>query len=124
MKVPFIDLKEQYESIRGEVASAIQDVLNKTAFAGGPFVEQFEQEFAQFCQTQHAVGVGSGTDALWLALWGLGVGPGDEGRFSLRQASIFRVRDGRPSSPAQSAKQSVQSRHAQHSWHISSQRRA
>ena len=78
MKVPFLDLKAQYESIKDEVAVAIQQVLEKTAFAGGPFVGQFEKEFAGFCETEFAIGVGSGTEALWLALLGLGVGPGDE----------------------------------------------
>jgi len=78
MKVPFLDLKAQYEPIRGEIADAIQQVLDKTAFAGGPFVAQFEKEFAAFCGTQFATGVGSGTDALWVALLGLGIGPGDE----------------------------------------------
>jgi dTDP-4-amino-4,6-dideoxygalactose transaminase len=78
MKVPFLDLKAQYESIRDEVAVAIQQVLDRTAFASGPFVAQFEKEFAAFCTTQHAIGVGSGTEALWLALLGLGIGPGDE----------------------------------------------
>ena len=78
MKVPFLDLKAQYEPIRGEIAEAIQQVLDKTAFAGGPFVAQFEKEFAGFCGTQFAAGVGSGTEALWLALLALGVGSGDE----------------------------------------------
>jgi dTDP-4-amino-4,6-dideoxygalactose transaminase len=78
MKVPFLDLKAQYESIKHEVAAAIQQVLEKTAFAGGPFVAQFEKEFSAFCRTRHCIGVGSGTDALWLALLALGVGPGDE----------------------------------------------
>jgi len=78
MKVPYLDLKAQYEPIRGEIAEAIQQVLDKTAFAGGPFVAQFEKEFASFCGTQFAAGVGSGTDALWVALLGLGIGPGDE----------------------------------------------
>ena len=78
MKVPFLDLKAQYEPIRGEIADAIQQVLDKTAFAGGPFVAQFEKEFAAFCGTKFAAGVGSGTDALWVALLGLGIGPGDE----------------------------------------------
>jgi len=78
MKVPFLDLKAQYESIRPEIADAIQQVLDRTAFAGGPFVAQFEKEFASFCGTQFAAGVGSGTDALWVALLGLGIGPGDE----------------------------------------------
>jgi len=78
MKVPFLDLKSQYVSMRWDIAGAIQRVLDQTAFAGGPFVAQFEQEFAQFCGTKRCIGVGSGTDALWLALLGLGVGPGDE----------------------------------------------
>jgi dTDP-4-amino-4,6-dideoxygalactose transaminase len=78
MKVPFLDLKIQYESIRDEIAGAMQDVLDHTAFAGGPFVEKFEKEFAAFCNCRSAVGVGSGTDALWVALLMLGVGPGDE----------------------------------------------
>ena len=78
MKVPFLDLKAQYDSIRPEIAEAIQQVLEKTAFAGGPFVAQFEKEFAGFCGTRFSSGVGSGTDALWLALLALGVGPGDE----------------------------------------------
>ncbi|MGE5698959.1 MAG: DegT/DnrJ/EryC1/StrS family aminotransferase [Deltaproteobacteria bacterium] len=78
MKVPFLDLKAQYDTIRDDIAAAIQQVLDKTAFAGGPFVAQFEKEFAAFCGTGHCIGVGSGTDALWLTLLGLGVGPGDE----------------------------------------------
>jgi len=78
MKVNFLDLKVQYETIKDEIAEALQAVLDKTAFAGGPFVAQFEEEFAAFCQTEHAVGVGSGTEALWIALLAAGVGPGDE----------------------------------------------
>jgi len=78
MKVPYLDLKAQYETIRGEIGDAIQQVLDRTAFAGGQFVAQFEKEFAAYCGTQSAVGVGSGTDALWMALLGLGIGPGDE----------------------------------------------
>ena len=78
MKVPFLDLKTQYESIKDEINEAIQQVLDSCAFAGGPFVEEFEENFAEFCQLKHCVGVGSGTEALWLALLALGVGPGDE----------------------------------------------
>lgn len=78
MKVPFLDLKVQYQSIREEIAVELQKVLDNTAFAGGPFVAEFEKNFAEFCQTKHAIGVGSGTEALWVALIGLGVGPGDE----------------------------------------------
>jgi dTDP-4-amino-4,6-dideoxygalactose transaminase len=78
MNVPFLDLKAQYESIKDEVGVAIQQVLDSCAFAGGPFVEQFEKEFASFCQCEYAIGVGNGTDAIWLSLLALGVGPGDE----------------------------------------------
>jgi dTDP-4-amino-4,6-dideoxygalactose transaminase len=78
VKVNFLDLKVQYEAIKDEIAGALQAVLDKTAFAGGPFVAQFEEEFSKYCQTEHAVGVGSGTEALWLALLAAGVGPGDE----------------------------------------------
>jgi dTDP-4-amino-4,6-dideoxygalactose transaminase len=78
MNVPFLDLKAQYLPIKDEIQAALNAVLDKTAFAGGPFVAQFEKEFAAFCQTEHAIGCGSGTDALWLALLALGIGPGDE----------------------------------------------
>src|SRR6185295_6343369 len=61
-----------------ELLEAFRQVTDTSAFAGGPFVARFETEFAAFCQTRHALGVGSGTDALWLSLLGLGVGPGDE----------------------------------------------
>ena len=78
MNVPFLDLKTQYQTIQAEITSALQNVLDSTAFAGGPFVEKFEKEFAAFCQAGFTVGVGSGTDALWIALMCLGVGQGDE----------------------------------------------
>ena len=78
MNVPFLDLKAQYKTIKEEVHAAINEVIENTAFAGGPFVAKFEQEFAKFCGTKHAIGVGNGTDALWMALVALGVGAGDE----------------------------------------------
>jgi dTDP-4-amino-4,6-dideoxygalactose transaminase len=78
MKVPFLDLKAQYESIKDEINAAIQEVLESCAFAGGLFVERFEREFAAFCQCKYCVGVGSGTEALWLSLIAMGIGPGDE----------------------------------------------
>jgi dTDP-4-amino-4,6-dideoxygalactose transaminase len=78
MKVPFLDLKAQYESVQNEIAVALQQVLDNTAFAGGPFVEKFEKDFACFCECEFAIGVGSGTTALWMALSGLGIGHGDE----------------------------------------------
>jgi len=78
MKVPFVDLKMQYERIREEITAALQRVLDTTAFAGGCFVEEFERSFASFCGCGFAAGVSSGTSALWLALQGLGIGRGDE----------------------------------------------
>jgi dTDP-4-amino-4,6-dideoxygalactose transaminase len=78
MNVPFLDLKAQYASIKNEISSAIQEVLDSCAFAGGRFVEKFEKEWASYCGVKHAIGVGNGTDALWLALLALGVGEGDE----------------------------------------------
>jgi len=78
MKVPFLDLKVQYLSMKEEIHAAIQQVLDNTAFAGGPFVARFEQEFAAFCDCKEGIGVGSGTEALWLCLLALGIGPGDE----------------------------------------------
>ena len=73
MNVPFLDLKTQYNGIKDEIHAAIGDVLENTAFAGGPFVAKFEQEFAKFCNCKHAVGVGNGTDALWMSLIAVGV---------------------------------------------------
>jgi dTDP-4-amino-4,6-dideoxygalactose transaminase len=78
MKVPFLDLKSQHAPLRGEIDDAIAEVIDEAAFAGGPFVVRFEADFATYCDSPHAVGVGSGTEALWLALLALGVGPGDE----------------------------------------------
>ena len=78
MIVPFLDLKAQYKSIKNEISVGLQQVLDNTAFAGGPFVEKFEKDFASFCNCEFAIGVGSGTTALWMALLGLGIGSGDE----------------------------------------------
>ncbi len=78
MQVPFLDLKLQYNSIKNEINDALQQVLDNTAFAGGKFVEKFEKEYAKFCNCDFAVGVGNGTDALWIAMLSLGIGQGDE----------------------------------------------
>ena len=78
MNVPFLDLKAHHAPHREEFLQAIAEVVDRGAFAGGPFVEAFEKDFAAYCGTKHAVGVASGTDALWLALLAMGVGPGDE----------------------------------------------
>lgn len=76
--VPFLDLNLQHAAIRGELDHAVKEVIDSGAFAGGPFVEKFERDFAAYCGARHAIGVGSGTDALWLALLARGVGNGDE----------------------------------------------
>ncbi len=78
IKVPFLDLQAQYETIRDEIALAIQQVLDSSAFVSGPFVERFEKEFADFCRCTYAAGTSNGTSALWMTLLSLGIGPGDE----------------------------------------------
>lgn len=78
MKVPFLDLKAHHDPIKDEVMKVIGEVVDKNAFAGGPYVESFEKAFAEYCQVDHAIGLGSGTESLWFALLAQGVGPGDE----------------------------------------------
>jgi hypothetical protein len=77
-RVPFIDLRAQYRSIKADIDAAVQRVLEGGQFALGPAVSSFEQAFAAYCGTQQAVGVNSGTSALHLALLAAGVSPGDE----------------------------------------------
>jgi len=78
MPIPFLNLKAQHQPLKAEILSAISEVIDSTAFAGGTYVTRFEEEFAAYCQTKHAVGVGNGTDALWFALLALGIREGDE----------------------------------------------
>jgi dTDP-4-amino-4,6-dideoxygalactose transaminase len=78
MEIPFLDLKAHHEPLLREFTAVISEVIESGAFAGGPFVEKFERDFAAFCATRHGVGVGSGTEALWFALLACGVAPGDE----------------------------------------------
>src|SRR5437773_2434931 len=78
MKVPFLDLKAHHAPLLEKFNRAIGEVIESNAFAGGPFVERFEKEFAAYCGSKYAIGVGNGADALWLALLALGIGPGDE----------------------------------------------
>ncbi len=77
-QVPFLNLGRQYQQIREDVKREWDDVLAKTAFAGGPFVTRFEEAFAHYCQAKYAAGVNTGTSALHLAMLALGIGPGDE----------------------------------------------
>jgi dTDP-4-amino-4,6-dideoxygalactose transaminase len=76
--IPPLDLKRQYQTIGAEVDAAVLSVLASGAYIGGPGVQAFEQEFAQYMGTADAVGCNSGTDALYLALKILGIGAGDE----------------------------------------------
>ena len=78
MKVPFLDLKANYESIKKEILLEIGQVLDSTGYILGPKVQNFENEFAKEHQSAHCIGVSSGTDANHLALWALGIKPGDE----------------------------------------------
>jgi dTDP-3-amino-3,4,6-trideoxy-alpha-D-glucose transaminase len=76
--IPFGDLKRQYESIKSELDEAAARVLASGWYILGPEVRAFEAEFAAFCGVGHAIGVGNGTEALYLALIALGVGARDE----------------------------------------------
>jgi len=78
VKIPLLDLKAQHAPIQREILEAIGRVVESQAFILGPEVEKLEQRIAAYCQTQFAVGVSSGTDALLVALMGLGIGSGDE----------------------------------------------
>ena len=78
MKIPFLDLKQQYKSIKEEIDPAIQNVIDNTAFILGKPVSDFEQEFAKAHNVNHCIGVSSGTDGNHLVLWALGIGAGDE----------------------------------------------
>jgi len=78
MQIPFVDLKTQYDSIKHEIDAAIQSILEKSEFVQGETVYRFEQEFSQAQNVRHTIACGSGTDALHLALWALGLGPTDE----------------------------------------------
>jgi len=78
MRIPLLDLKQQYASIREEILRVTEEVYDSQAFILGKRVEAFERDFATYCQSKHCIGVSSGTDALLVALMVLGVGPGHE----------------------------------------------
>ena len=78
MAIQFVDLKRQYLTIKEEVGKAMQDVMDNTSFVLGKPVETFEKNFAKYCGTKYAIGVASGTDALFLALKAAGIKAGDE----------------------------------------------
>lgn len=78
MKIPFLDLKAQANSIKEEINIAINNVIEKTAFASGPFVEEFEDSFKEYTNTKYCIAVNSGTSALHLALLALNINKDDE----------------------------------------------
>jgi dTDP-4-amino-4,6-dideoxygalactose transaminase len=78
MNVPFVDLRAQYESIRTEIDCAIASVIKDVAFVGGRYVFDFELQFAEKYGVKHCIGVGNGTDSLYIILKMLGIGTGDE----------------------------------------------
>src|ERR1043166_7053366 len=78
MPVPYADLQLQFRSIKAEIDGAIAAVIRDNAFIRGPYVDAFEQEFAQAVEVRHCVSCANGTDALYLAMAALKVQPGDE----------------------------------------------
>jgi dTDP-4-amino-4,6-dideoxygalactose transaminase len=78
MKVPFVDLRTQYENIKEDIHKSVERSLQQSQFILGSSVQDFEQKFADYTQTKYAGGVASGTDALFLALKALDIGDGDE----------------------------------------------
>jgi dTDP-4-amino-4,6-dideoxygalactose transaminase len=78
MEIPLTDLAAQHRSLKAELLQAIDGVLETAQFTFGPNAAAFENEFGTYCGTRYAVGVGNGTDALYLALRAASIGPGDE----------------------------------------------
>src|SRR5580700_10316655 len=78
MKVPFYGHVKQYHSVRAEIDARVAEVLESGQYVMGPILKRFEQELAAYHGMKYAVGVGNGTDALWLTFLALGIGPGDE----------------------------------------------
>src|SRR5512144_1029099 len=78
MKVPFYGHQRQYQSIKDEIDAKMQEVLMSGQFVQGPMLAGFERELAAYTGAKYAIGVGNGTDALWLTFMALGLGEGDE----------------------------------------------
>ncbi len=78
MAVPFLDLKAQYTTLKEDVRPAIDAVIESCAFTSGPFVEEFEKKFAEYCGVEHCIAVGNGTSAIELILRAYNIGAGDE----------------------------------------------
>lgn len=78
MKIPLLDLKSQYNSIKGELDAALAACVKNQQFVLGEEIENLEKEIAKYCKTRYGIGVASGTDALFLSLKALGIKEGDE----------------------------------------------
>ena len=76
--VPFVDLKKQYDNIKTEIDNAIQNVIDETVFIKGKYVNTFEKEYAKQYNVKHCISCGNGTDAIYITLKSLNIGPGDE----------------------------------------------
>lgn len=77
-QIPFVDLYAQYQTIKDEIDFVIGDVIGKSSFVRGPYVEKFEQMFADMMERKYCVSCANGTDSLYIAMVALGVKPGDE----------------------------------------------
>lgn len=78
MRVPLLNLKPQYQSIKREILSSLDEIFNSQQFILGPEVEKIEQEIADYCGATHAIGVSSGSDALLISLMAIDIQPGDK----------------------------------------------
>ncbi len=78
MKVPFYGHVRQYQNIKGEIDAKMQEVLMSGQYVQGPVLKKFEEELAAYAGSKYAIGVGNGTDAIWLTIMALGLGEGDE----------------------------------------------
>ena len=78
MSIPFVDLHRQYVALQKEIDAAILEVIQESSFIRGPHVEEFEKKFGELLGMPHCISCANGTDAIYIVLRGLGIGPGDE----------------------------------------------
>ncbi len=78
LNIPFVDLKAQYKTIKNEIDLSIENVINETAYIKGKYVQQFEENYKNAYGVKHVISCANGTDAIYIALKALGIGPGDE----------------------------------------------